>query len=171
MKLRSSPEAFTLIELLLVMVLISILLSVSFESFSSMRQNMVFRDSTQKFMDMIQGTRSRALSNLELDTGETADAFYLMIDTTTKTITMYADIPGTGDDKVLAEEVLDPTVTITLNPGDLKQIKYVPPKGELELIFTSEASTGTNLTDLIILLDNGTSQERITLNEISGVPE
>lgn len=167
----SFKKAFTLTELLIVMMVIGLAAAFSISSLVGARRNAEFKQSVNTAVDFIQDARSQALSNREitLSTGSTyvADAFYVTVDTITNTLSLYAHFQDTSvADELLESATLDEALTILMTPSDLEEIYYAAPGGELDLVFTATSSV-----ELMIDLSSGPSQQIITLDERSGVPE
>lgn len=172
--MRPPTKAFTLAELVIVLAILAIAAAVSFSAFTSARQGARFKEDFSALVDWIQDTRSKALSNATLNSsGETAEAFYLVVDSSVSPATMqwYADLPSPSSDEILDSMTFGSNFQITVAPADLERIEYHPPTGELELVFTSETSTGMDVTEVTFVCTDGRSTQTLYLNEISGVPE
>lgn len=172
--MRPPMKAFTLAELVIVLTILAIAAGVSLSAFTNARQGARFKEDFSALVDWIQDTRSKALSNATLNSsGETADLFYLIVDTSgsPSTIKLHADLPDPSSDEILDSMTFGASFQITVAPADLERIEYHPPTGELELVFTSETSTGIDVTEVTFVCTDGRSTQTLYLNEISGVPE
>ena len=101
---KKNPRAFTLIELLIVMVLLAILGTISFEGIVNARNHARLKNVTNTVVGMIQTARSYALSSMEMDLGADgiceATYYYVSFDTdsTPDVIYLYAYLDVDGDD-------------------------------------------------------------------------
>ena len=163
--LSKNIRAFTIVELVIVMVLLAILMMVSIGGITGAQKHAQVNDAVDSTMGMIQNARSQALANMEIDLGTetcTAEEFYIILSSTE--INLYADF--TADCTSATEQLLD-TATFTENVElgtDITQITYTPPLGEIEITTSGDTSITISTVD-------GLFGKTITINEVAGIPE
>lgn len=167
-------NAFTLIELLLVILILSVMAGIGYSSLSRARTNAIFKQAVNETVGIIQNARNKALTNPEMTDGTnvyTATAFYVTLDITTNTLSLYADFGGDPGEP-LESVVLNDGVTLTVAPEDLEQISYEPPMGELTFVFPT-ADPPITVDEVIITLSmaDGTLTKTITIDQFRGMPE
>ncbi|MFA6436321.1 MAG: type II secretion system protein [Candidatus Gracilibacteria bacterium] len=167
-----SQTAFTLIELVIVILILSIFFGIGYGSLTRARTNADFKQAVNETVGILQNARNKAMTNPELMTagGEvsTATAFYVTIDPVTNTLSLYADFGGdTGE--LLESVVLDGDLILTIEPSDITRISYEPPMGELTFVLSGEGAIDGAIINLSMA--NGAFTEKITLNQFRGMPE
>ena len=157
-------RAFTLIELLIVMVLLAILASVSYTGIINARNHARLKSATDTVIGMIQTTRSYALSNMELDVGGVdceAISYYVKFVGSTGVVNVYAVLDSDcGGEELLDTETIPEDIEMTLHGATT--IYYYPPLAEVEF-------TGTITIELETIDEAFT--KNIEVYPISGFPE
>jgi len=165
--------AFTLIELLLVILILSVMLGIGYSSLIRARTNADFKQAINETIGILQNARNKAMTNPEIVTDDgnvyVANAFYVTLDTSTNTLSLKAEIGDeTVEDQLLESVVLNEGVTLTVAPEDLERISYEPPMGELTFVFTSSDGDEVIIT---LSMGDGAFTQNITLNQFRGMPE
>lgn len=164
-----SRTAFTLIELVIVILILSVFFGIGYGSLTRARTHAAFKQAVDETVGILQDARNKALSNPEIVTDDgnvyVATAFYVTIDETINTLSLYADI-GEGHEELLEGVTLDGDVLISLSPSGTI-ISYEPATGEIT--FSPSSPSG----DVIITLRTADSAftEKITIDQFKGMPE
>ncbi len=175
-----NPRAFTLLELLIVMVLVAIMAAVSYNGIIGARDPSRLNSSTDVVIGMIQPARNHALSDMQFEVAGTCNADYYYVsfdDLPAITVEAYlADCGGSAYQQELAsEEIMEEIgLEITLEDGSTYTIpEGVPPSNTPLLNYTPPlAETGWDEEITITLsTENGLLTKTIIVYPVSGLPE
>lgn len=123
MKLRA--KAFTLIELLMVIVIIAVLSVLLVTSFVSLSSNARFNNAKTQIVSMIEKARSLSLSNILINDTEPTDYYKLTLTGGTVTIDAY------GTDPTISESIASLSLDTDFSFATTLDIYYFPPYGDV----------------------------------------
>jgi len=148
MKLRA--KAFTLIELLMVIVLVAVLSVLLVTSFVSLSSNARFNNAKTQIVSMIEKARSLSLSNILINDTEPTDYYKLTLTGGTVTIDAY----GSTSNESIATLSLDTDFSFT----STLDVYYFPPYGDV----CFDASCTDPSTTAAVVLSNADSTKTAT---------
>lgn len=141
--------AFTLIEVTIVVIIMAIL-SVSLAlAYQEIQLKVRFDAHVNRITGIFQEARSSSLSNRMIDGTDPTAYYELSLDTTSITLTAYANDPSVNE--ILDTYAFDSDITLSSSAND---IYYFPPTGEV-CISTPDCDSGD--PDLRFILGNSDS--------------
>lgn len=161
MNLQKKP-AFTLIEILIVVILMAILTMTVAVSFDRSHDKAVFRDNQTEIINIFQKARSLAISNL-LTEGD--EALYYLVEITEDFIYLWTEGAAGGSEE-LARFYYDDDITV--EPA--LEIFYFTPYGDV-CFDIGCTDTDTEKTFTISSTSNTGYTATISISTFSGLPE
>lgn len=155
MKTLSAKPAFTFVEIVIVMLLVSIFSAGFAISYSNNQKKVTFDSDKEKVLSIIQKARNLSLTNLMIGT-EQADYYQLVVSTSAATLTGVS-IDGTSS---VIETV---TFSSGIEADSILSVKYIPPYGTVTFVSNAHAVT--------IHDEDSTNTSTITISEFGGFAE
>ncbi|MEK7146233.1 MAG: type II secretion system protein [Patescibacteria group bacterium] len=154
--------AFTLIEILIVVILMGILTATVAVSFTRSKDKAVFRDNQTQIINMFQKARSLAISNL-LTEGD--EAIYYLVEITEDFIYLWTEGEAGGSEE-LDRFYFDDDITVT----PALEVYYFTPYGDV--CFDIDCTdTDTEKTFTISSTSSTGYTATISISTFSGLPE
>lgn len=142
--MRPHPKAFTLLELLIVIVILALLSLLMAFSFNGIRNSVKFDNAKNDLVNIIQKARSLSLSNILINDTTPTDFYLLTLAPSGATVKAYG-INSSGVEVNDTLETLTFETGITL--GGTQKVYYFPPYGDVCFSAAcSETDTSKSLT-------------------------
>ncbi len=163
--MKSSPRAFTLIELTIAIVIIAILTVALATSFYNGNLSARFNDERTKVVNVLEEARGYSLGSILIDETEPTDYYLITVSSSGITLDAY----GPTLDELKSSYYLEDGFNIDDITGS-EYIFYFPPNGEI--CFETPDCSST-LTEISFTLndDTGTYSQLIKVNKFGGYPE
>ena len=163
--MKSSPRAFTFVELLIAILIVAILSIALLTNFQRSRLKANFDDQVTEVVDILQKARSYSRTNMMVLDTEPADYYLLTISSSGITIDAY----GPTVDEGIESMSLDSGFEID-NTSGVDHVFYFPPSGEI-CMDTPDCASGITEITFTVQDDDGTYTKDITINVYGGYPE
>lgn len=163
--MKSSPRAFTLIELMIAILIIAVLSAALMLNFSSASQKALFDDQITNIVRVIEQARSYSLTNYLVNDTEPTEYYLLTIGADYLSIEAYADYAGTHDS--LEEYELDTGFTTTATDDE---VFYIPPYGQVCLEYPC-VDGGDTEYPFVVSNSDGSLSQVITITTHGGFAE
>lgn len=163
--MKSSPRAFTLIELMLVIVILAISSAALLVNFRSASQKALFEDQLSNIVNVIEKARSYSLTNYLVNDFEPAEYYLLTIADNSISIEAYADYGGTHE----TLEEYDLPIGFETTAAD-DEIFYFPPYGQVCLTYSCTMAGFTKYSFTVSSSD-GSLTQTITITTHGGFAE
>lgn len=163
--MKSSPRAFTLIELIISISIIAILSIGVAINFKSSLLKAKFNDEVLQIVHVLEQARSYSLTNFLINDTEPAD--YYLITITEAGVRL--DVYGPTLDSGLENAALDEDFSITGITGS-EYAFYFPPSGEI-CFDTPDCASGINEISFTVVDSTGEYSQEISLNKYGGGPQ
>lgn len=161
-------RAFTLIEIIIVIMVVAILSTGLALSFSNGRGQAAFKDAQYQITNIIQEARALSLSNVLIeDTGVEADYYLLDITASELTLTAY----GMGESAAVEHEIQSVTLSDGVEIDSGLQVYYIPPYGDLCFTYAGICNYTTTESSFTLIRENSDQTATFTLSIYSGYPE
>ena len=163
--MKSYPRAFTLVELLLAVVIVTVLAMALFTNFSRSILKARFDDQVLAVTSLIEKARSYSLTNVLILDTEAPD-YYLL---TVTSASVRLDAYGPTLDEELETVTLDNGFSISNITGS-EYAFYFPPEGDI-CFDTPDCASGVTEISFDIEDSAGTYSETISIDAYGGYPQ
>ena len=160
--MKSRAKAFTLMELLIVIVILAVLSVLLGTSYIKMASAARFNNAKTDIVNMIQKARSLSLSNILINDTEPTDYYVLTLEVGEVSIEAYA---SDGTSETITSLPLDSSFSFDTSLSVL----YVPPYGDV--CFDNIACASTDTTRDLILTDTYGHTATFTIDVNGGYVE
>jgi prepilin-type N-terminal cleavage/methylation domain-containing protein len=169
--MKSSPRAFTLIELIISLLFIAILAMALYSNFSRGVLKARFDDEVVAITDIIEEARGYSFTSVLIEDTEPTDYYLLSIETTGISLEAYATNASGTVSETIKEITFDTRFTIDAP----ESIYYFPPEGDICFQFIDaedfDCDPDINEIDFTLADSTGTYDQTININVYGGYPE